>query len=475
MTPDRRVSSREETDSLTLEPLFAEVSDQPRGRFGKAVRDAARAFAPPGGLIKNVMWLGGSTAVGQLLVVVSTPVITRLYTPTDLGLIGLVMAYVGFVSVATALRYEMAIVSAPSEREADTLLAISLFLTLPVAALAGLLLFLMIRGNILSFATLPYWAAPAALLIILLTGVFTSLRYWCVRRSDFVTIGRGLVTQGVGRSTVPVALGLGHVGWAGLLIGEMVGRSLGISELARRAWPALKSVVANFDSPYYAQTLKRNWKFPAMSLPSSLIDSLYGSLPLTIVATLFGSAAAGEFLLVQRIASLPASLVAASVGDVIHSHAADTHLNNKGSLQTILWNGTRKLGMVALLIYVPLTLISPFVFGIVFGRSWTDAGFIMAILSPSMFLGTIVSPLSRLLIVTNRLEMKLASDVVKLAVPLIGLVGMSQFGFQFWHCLLAFGILDCGSNLFYWLQIWRCSKRASQGTRLAESPSSQNV
>jgi len=79
---------------------------------------------------KNILKLASGTALGQGLVIASTPIITRLYSPDEMGVLGIFMAFAGFVSVGIGLRYEIAIVSASNQREADHLLAAALFFTL---------------------------------------------------------------------------------------------------------------------------------------------------------------------------------------------------------------------------------------------------------------------------------------------------------------------------------------------------------
>jgi O-antigen/teichoic acid export membrane protein len=215
-----------------------------------------RSFLNGNKFAGNVLKLAGGTALGQGLVVVSTPVITRLYTPEEMGILGIFMAFVGFLGVGDGLRYEMAIVSAKDDREANHHLVATLFFVLPISLLAGLVLWFMIRYDLLSYGALPAWSAIAVVVALLVTGVFTALRYWHVRQADFTGVSRALVSQGFGRAVVPIALGWGQAGWIGLLVGEIAGRALGIVRLMRGAGPAIKRAIRPFDQAYYRSILK---------------------------------------------------------------------------------------------------------------------------------------------------------------------------------------------------------------------------
>lgn len=407
--------------------------------------------------LRNVLRLGGGTAIGQLLSVIATPVITRIYSPVDMGLLGVFMAFVGFVSVGVALRYEMPIISVRDNCEADCLLTSSLFLTLPMSIFAGLIMYVLITNNIFSYQLLPEWSAAIAVLFLLLSGVFTSLRYWFVRRGEYDVIGRALVYQGFGRATLPITLGLAQAGWISLLLSEIMSRALGISRMIRVAWPAIIGSMRPFSLSYFSLILRRNWKSPVILLPSSLIDALAAMIPLPIVSYLFGPEAAGQFFLVQRLSSLPAGFIASSVADVFHPAIANAHWSEPDQIRNILVKVTKKLALTSVLIYMPITLISPFVFGFIFGQEWYAAGICMAIICPLSMVSLVVSPTSRLLLVVDKMEVKFVFDIISLIVPIGGMFVMNYLGCNFYTCLGVYVVFHILSNFIYYWLIWRAS------------------
>lgn len=426
-----------------------------------------RSFLKGNRFAGNVLKLAGGTALGQGLVVASTPVITRLYTPEEMGAMGVFMAFVGFLSVGVGLRYEIAIVSAKDNREANHLLVAALFFAFPTSIISGFVMWIMIRYDFLSYGILPMWSVVAATVTLFVTGVFAALRYWLVRQADFSGVSRALVLQGFGRAIVTIMLGWCTVGWIGLLLGEVVGRTLGIGRLLRGAGLAIKGAIWPFDQAYYRAILKRNWKFPAVVLPSSLIDSLGAMLPLPVLAFFYGPAAAGQFLLVQRLSQLPAGLVSASIGDVFHSHLSDAYRSDPCRIRQILWTVTKKLGTISALIYLPVALIAPFVFGTIFGQEWSETGLLVTILAPVSLLGMVVSPVSRLLFVVNRSELKLVIDGVRLFVPVLGIWGMHAMGYGFWYTVAVYSLLSSLNYLLYFgLILYASSGKSLKGSRL---------
>lgn len=410
----------------------------------------------------NVLKLGSGTALGQGLVVLSTPILTRLYDPTEMGILGIFMAFVGFLSVGVGLRLEMAIVSAHDDREADHLLAAALAAVFPTSILSGLIMLGLIHYNLLSYGILPIWSVPAVVVSLAFTGIFTSVRYWYVRKGDFSGVSKALVFQGAGRSLVPVFLGIIHVGWIGLLIGEIIGRTLGVWQLIRVAWPHMIKSLLPFQREYCTSLLKKNWKYPVIVLPSSLLDSLGSMVSLPIVATLFGAKEAGLFLLVQRLVSLPAGFVSASIADVFHSHVSDAFRVDSCKVRSVLLVVTKKLLLISIAIYAPLALLAPIVFGFIFGETWVDAGYLLSIISIVSLTGMVVSPVSRLLLVVNKQELKLFVDIIRLLVPNLCIFVMHYNGYNFWESMIAFSLMSTLAYCFYYCLIWRCSNSPSE-------------
>jgi O-antigen/teichoic acid export membrane protein len=64
---------------------------------------------PKGRFARSVAVVTAGSALGQGLVVASAPLLTRLYTPVDFGVLAVYGSIVSLVAVAASLRYELAI------------------------------------------------------------------------------------------------------------------------------------------------------------------------------------------------------------------------------------------------------------------------------------------------------------------------------------------------------------------------------
>jgi O-antigen/teichoic acid export membrane protein len=371
--------------------------------------------------------LASGTAVGQAAVVLASPVISRLYAPTEIGAFGLVLSFVGFASVFVGLRLELAIIDADTDDEADNLLRLALLACVPLSAIAAALALVLRAQNWLAFGRLPPLISIAIFVLLAVTGTFTALRFWHVRQRGFADIGAAVAGQGIGRAALPAAFGLiPGIGVFGLIAGELGGRMLGIWRLGRGAWPRLVAAHAARAAEHLGRALWRQRRFPLMLLPSSGLDAIAAALPLPLVAQLFGLQVAGEFALVLRIASAPAALLATSVADVFHARLSARHAGDDA--RAMITSTARLLLAVSLTIYVPAAILSPWLFGIVFGARWAHAGWVMSALAPLLAASLVVSPLSRALVFASRLDLKLVGDAVWLVLPLAALLASAPAG-----------------------------------------------
>lgn len=79
-----------------------------------------------GGFARNVATLAGGAAVAQFLPVLFTPLLTRLYSPADFGVLTQFVAWLSNLVVIATWRYDMAVVLPEEEADAMRLMVLAL-------------------------------------------------------------------------------------------------------------------------------------------------------------------------------------------------------------------------------------------------------------------------------------------------------------------------------------------------------------
>jgi O-antigen/teichoic acid export membrane protein len=374
-----------------------------------------------GSILASVAVLAGGTAAGQVLTVAAAPALTRLYSPDDLGRLALYMAFVNVASVGTSLRYELAIVAAPTKAEAALLTVISLVAVAPTSVLLAIGMYVMISTGLLGFDGLPAVTCAAVLVSLVLSGAGSALRYWFVRQEAFPIITRVLVWQGGVRSLSQIGLGATGVGWSGLLIGDLFGRAFGVSRMMRLCWPSISPDVFPLHVTRLLQTLRAYSKFPIYNLPSAVIDSLSVSIVVPLVSQIYGTESAGFFSLVYSVLALPVTLVTRSVADVFHGRMALYARQDQDAIRRLFFSTSAALLLIGFLPTLGAMALGPTLFGWIFGERWTIAGQLAGAIAPWMLASLVVSPLSRVIEIFQAQEFKFIYDLSALVGVVVAL------------------------------------------------------
>jgi O-antigen/teichoic acid export membrane protein len=410
----------------------------------------------------NVAVLSGGASLGHCFTVAAAPLLTRLYLPHDIGNLGLFNAFLAVIVVTTSLQYEVAIVSASDEREAAHLTTLSMLFALAMSLAGGLLLYAMIHYSLVGFGALPAYAAGLMVPTMLFAGLFSILRFWSLRYERFGLVSRAVIFQNGGRSVLQVALGTIGLHSFGLLLGEVFGRGIGMSRMARKALPVIRKYALSKRD--VAKALVDNRQFPLYSMPSSLLNQLGTSLPLPLLVTLYGADVGGYYTLVWRVLAVPVVLVAGSIADAFHSRAALYAREDPKRLLRFFHSTSAALLAMGIVPALTVFIFGEPIFAFAFGIKWKVSGTIAVIVAPWFLTSFIVSPLSRLVYVLRGQRVKLIYDVLILGGNLMVYGFARQLGWSMLHMVAAMSVMNTASKAAYYLVLLRIATTATRTT-----------
>ncbi|MGH6886719.1 MAG: lipopolysaccharide biosynthesis protein, partial [Geminicoccales bacterium] len=330
-----------------------------------------RARLPKGRLRRAVTVSVTGAALGQLIVLAASPLVTRLYTPEDFGVLGVFSALLGILGIAVCLRYELAIPLAEDDASVVNLLALSLVVTLLLSLLVGVTLWSwgeVITGWFNAEALHPLlWLLPIGLLAV---GCARALTHWAIRRQAFGRITRTRISRSLGQVTTQIACGYLALGPFGLLVGQIIGQAAGITTLALafhridgRLWRAIRL-------HGMARVAARFGHLPTLATGAALLDSGGRLAPALLVAALYGVEVAGWFALAQRILVTPVSFSVA-VAQVYLSEAPRLARAGGDGMYALFKATTWRLLVFGVLSLGVVVVAGPQLFGLVFGSVWT--------------------------------------------------------------------------------------------------------
>jgi O-antigen/teichoic acid export membrane protein len=325
---------------------------------------------------KNVAIVATGTAGAQAINIAFAPIITRLYGPEAFGVLGTFMAITAVFTPIAALTYPIAIVLPKRDADALGLARLSLLIAAGITLLLGLLL-LVFKAQIVELLNLQTITSFVLLvpLFMLFSACLQVVRQWLIRKKQFSITARVGVATAFIVSSAKTVFGLINPVAAVLVVLATVGSALNAALLVigARKTPQITTEADTSPTTPLRELAKRHQDFPFFRAPQMFISTISLNLPVLLLASFFGPAAAGFYSIGRSVLGLPSILITNSVGDVFYPRI--TEAAHKGeNLTRLIVKATLALGAVGVLPFGLVIILGPWLFGLVFGAKWVLAG-----------------------------------------------------------------------------------------------------
>jgi len=350
---------------------------------------------------RNVLTLMTGTTIAQAIPIAISPILTRIYTPEDFGILALYIAIVSFVSIVVTARYEMAIVLPKSDEEAINIVALSLVIMLSIVIVLFLIIFLF-KEELLSLLNANsignfLYLIPFSVLAAGLNQIFN---YWSNRKQYFQNISSAQISQSIAIGVSQPILGYFHI-FGGLIIGNLTGRIIGAFILIDKFVKNDKAHLQDITKQVMLEQMKKYKDFPLVNSLHAFSDILRTSGSVMLISSFFGASILGFYALSLRVLQVPVGIVGSALGQVLYQKFSTMHSNGE-DLYPYVKKIVLYLFIISLVIFSLLYFIAPDLFAFVFGEKWRVAGEYSQILIPYLFMNFLLSPISQLPIILDR-------------------------------------------------------------------------
>ncbi len=407
--------------------------------------------------LKSVATLAGGTALAQSIPLLISPILTRLYTPENFGILAVFTAIVSSLSPAVCGKYEIAMVLPQRDSQGMELLGIALWFAF-ILSLVFLFVVIFFSESILSLIkaqNLTGWIYLAPVFLFL-TGLMTAMTYFANRRQDYGIMARSRIVRAFSVALISIVLGIAGFGASGLIFGIIVGLLFAVGYLLYLYGRQFTPGFLRWNQS--KRTLLKIYRdYPLYNASSGLLDGITMSLPVFFLAHYFPETIVGYFALVIRVGNTPLSFISTSVSQVNLKKVVDL-VNTGQGVQPYLIKLTGGLLLLVLPPTILFIIFSPALFACLFGAQWGEAGHYMQILMPAMAVKFVASTLSSTLGATqnNHLGMiwKFTSFVTSLAI--FAWFAPKRNAILFFK---AAAIMDIVLYLFYYYLIWKAANQ----------------
>lgn len=373
-----------------------------------------------GNFAKNVIVLTGGAVFAQALNFILSPIITRIYTPSDYGILTIYGAVLGLISMTGALTYEEAIPIAEDDEKAINILSLCfLILTIMTLIVTVVLFFLgeSMLGLLNAKEILRYkYFIPVGVFSI---GLYMIVSGWAFRKKNFKAIANTSYSQSIAGNATKIGLGVLSFGPVGLILGRIVGESLGVLTLFFPMFKSDKDIFKKINIKTMVWTAKRYRRFPIFSAPTILLSSLSAQVPVILMSTIYGAKIVGLYGIAITVTYLPATLIGKSIQDVFYGESASLSNKNPERIKEISDKLMMKLILLAGVPMLTLILFGPVLFSFVFGSGWRQAGVYSRLITIATFSHFIFQPSGSIFAVFEEQKQYFYLNILKLVLVLI--------------------------------------------------------
>ncbi|MGT3690267.1 type 8 capsular polysaccharide synthesis protein Cap8K [Staphylococcus aureus] len=339
-----------------------------------------------------------SSGIAQFILIITTPIITRLYSPTEFG------EFTIFSNIAMILipiinaRYDLLIVNTKNDRSANILSQISFLISL-------LILLILIPIFAISAWLYPNFILDFIFIIIMLflvslTNIFTN---YLNKERKYKVLSLINVFRAGSMALLQIIFGLLALGSLGLIIGFSLSYIAGIT-LGYKTFKKHFNIVR--DKEETKALFLENKNQLVYSTPSILLNSLSFSVVVFFIGILYTNTEVGIYGMAIRVLGIPVTIISLGLSKIFMQQANDYYIEH-GNFRNLLLKFSSILVIVSIILYVPLYLFSEELVNILLGHSWVDAITVIKIVIPLFVIRLIVSTVSLSVIVLQKQQLEL--------------------------------------------------------------------
>ena len=399
--------------------------------------------------VKNVM-IGtfGAAFIGLL----GAPLITRLYTPADMGVFQIFVYMLLIAQIIGTLRYEMALMKIKKSRDYRAfkmrILQICCLISCAFAILSLPLAFYEIIGQ---QYTILFWLFPVMIFVGGIHNLSITKPLWT---QDYLLNSKSKILQA--SAAVLMSICLSPIGLIGLLLSDLIGRICSIFYVFFQEIKHGFRLNTLFNKKHFRLrwSAYRPYRFyPKRIVPASLLGVLSSLMPILYLAYYFDLSSAGNFALIERFIIMPIGLVTYALSQLFLGDFSYMLRERPQEAKSAFIKISVILFCFAILSSSLIALIIPPLIPFVFGPQWGDAKIFVIMSLPIIFGTILIAPITATLVICQKFNWQLGWDSFRFILFAL------LFGFMAYHgnvpahvVILSYGLGLVFSQIsFFWL------------------------
>jgi len=368
---------------------------------------------------QNIFKLTFGSVVSQSIILLSYPIISRLYVQEDFGIYSLTISFAVFLSAFSTLSFETALVVA-DEEDYKTLLLLNALLSLFIFMIS--ILFFISIGNVLS-QVLNINHSFSFYFVASLGGLFYACYLIINNCFNRLKLYKELSFFRIIQSFSFVLFSIFFYFFNKTILSLSYSFILSFLTADLFAFYILKkNIKFNFNLSQI-KTLARiaiKYKsFPYYQFPGVLLNNIKENGSTIFISWLFSPIVLGNYSFSLRVLRMPLNFIGFAIGQVLFKRF-DEIKRKSGDLQKTFKRAIIFLSTLSFPFFFILFFWGDKIFIFIFGSKWGIAGYYSQIFSPWLFINFIASSLSLLpAVVDKQKQFFYLSTIYNLTFPII--------------------------------------------------------
>lgn len=375
-------------------------------------------------LLRSTGVLLSGNVAAQAITLLAYPVITRIYTPDQLGTFNLFVSIFSIFVLFANAEYHQVLVFHKQEKDLPAVMGVCLACVLLVSAVAMLTVpFSTLIANLFNAPDLGrwYWILP---IYVLATALWNVLDSVLVRNKQFAYISLYLLLLALLNALFKALFGYCGLQVGGLFLSAVLVSVLVLTFVLLLAYHKKDMLRAYKERPTLQAChlmAKEYSKFPLYSTTRKAVNLISKAMPVFILSAHFGMTQIGLFTMGLLLAHTPINVLCGSLYKTLFRHVAEKVAQSKPIMPLI-----KKYVSMVLLVGVPffalLYAILPDVTALLLGDMWRVSGQYIRFMLPWLLAFAIFSVLDFLPELFKKQEGLFWYEVVSLVVGVCSLL-----------------------------------------------------
>jgi len=400
---------------------------------------------------RHVVVLMSGSAIAQILPILISPLLSRIFSPEDIGVWGIYSAVVSIGALFVTLRYDSAILLPDEDSDAANIALFGLAISFIFSVIFFALLALGNHSLLLDFmgipAVIPVWQyIPIGIFLAAAISIFSN---WFIRTIRFSSLAFSRIVQSASTAIIQIGASVLKADAMALVAGQVMGLVLGIASFAVNIWRKDRHNKIDISLSRMKSAIIRYYRFPLFSLPAGLLNSFGAYLPLFMLGSVFSPVIAGYFALTQKVLAAPVALIGNNILDVFRERAT-TDYRDTGNCRAIFVKTLIALILLATPPSLILFFFAPSLFDFVFGNDWRESGEYARILAPMLLTRFVATPLGFVLTIAHKQNIDLFWQIGFFIVTFSTI----YIGAQYQSEKIGIALMSIGISSMYVVYIW---------------------